>query len=115
MNISYEQWKTSIENSEFILVDDEKYDEFTKIYEKELEILRLCEKNESIVEKELHVVDPLDDEVEEDDLLEVKRSTYITFIVWFLALCVVTLNATFPDSYEQVDNYDDIDITWLIL
>ena len=119
MNISYEQWKTSIENGDFILVDDEKYDEFTKIYEKELENLRLCEKNESIVEKELQVVD-IDDEVEEDDLLEVKRSTYITFIVWFLALCVVTLNATFHDSYEQVDtniieNYDDIDITWLIL
>ena len=124
MNITYEYWKSRIENGDFILVDDDKYDDFTKIYEKETEI---CFKKEDIVEKELHVFDPSDDveeEVEEDDdILEDKRSRYITFIVWFLALCAVagiTLNATFHDSSEQVDTkiiekYDAIDIAWLIL
>ena len=132
MNITYEYWKSRIENGDFILVDDDKYDDFTKIYEKETEI---CFKKEDIVEKELHVFDPSDDEYDEDDevveeeveedddILEDKRSRYITFIVWFLALCAVagiTLNATFHDSSEQVDTkiiekYDTIDIAWLIL
>ena len=124
MNITYEYWKSRIENGDFILVDDDKYDDFTKIYEKETEI---CFKKEDVVEKELHVFDPSDDEddevEEDDDILEDKRSKYINFIVWFLALCAVagiTLNATFHDSSEQVDTkimekYDAIDIAWLIL
>ena len=131
MNITYEYWKSRIENGDFILVDDDKYDDFTKIYEKETEI---CFKKEDVVEKELHVFDPSEEEQvveevveeeddEDDDILEDKRSKYITFIVWFLALCAVagiTLNATFHDSSEQVDTkiiekYDAIDIAWLIL
>ena len=125
MSITYEYWKSRIENGDFILVDDDKYRDFTKIYEKETEI---CFKKEDVVENELHVFDPLGEEVEEeveehDDILEDKRSKYITFIVWFLALCAVagiTLNATFHDSSEQVDTkiiekYDAIDIAWLIL
>lgn len=130
MNTTYEYWKSRIENGDFILVDDDKYDDFTKIYEKETEI---CFKREDVVEKELHVFDPSDEEQvveevveeveEDDDILEDKRSKYITFIVWFLALCAVagiTLNATFHDSSEQVDTkiiekYDAIDIAWLIL
>tara|TARA_B100001175_G_C19413024_1_gene592141 strand:- start:385 stop:792 length:408 start_codon:yes stop_codon:yes gene_type:complete len=104
VNDKYMKWKTCIENNEFIFIDDDEYDKFTKIYENETEINKICDKKEEIVVNELHITDF----IEENDFLEDTKSEYIEnviYLLWFIifsALFSINMNT---NTYENLGSF----------
>ena len=124
----YKKWKSSIENGEFIMINDIEYEEFSKIHNNEENFCHItdtssnehCKSTVDITENEGHNY--------ENNILENKRSQYvknITYNFCYLALFIVA-GITFGYNYSHTDdsyhqstkisnNYEKNDLEWLIL
>ena len=123
----YKKWKSSIENGEFIMINDIEYEEFSKIHNNEVNFCDISDTSNN--DHCTSTVDITENEVfhDKNNILENKRSQYIKNITYnfcYLALFVVAgitfnYNYSHNDSYHQStnisNNYRENDLEWLIL
>lgn len=105
----YEYWKSCIENGNFIFINDDEYDEFTKIHEKEVKKQDfLAIQQEDIVENEVHIEEFTD----HYDILEDKPTVPIlAYFSWIMSICIIfgiTMSNTTFFSQEDIDSFSDV-------